>query len=198
MAETPAGMLLRERDEARALLGDGYSRDEIDDAELERRLELVEHAGSIAELRALTVDVRPVASAALVPVSQVPASERLPVLFASLERRGAWQVAPHTVVRVRFGSAMLDLREAQLPDGDVELSVSVVFGSLEIVVPPGWRVDNRCRGVFSSVDHQPGVGATGEARVLRVTGHAVFGSVEILERPHGSGPGRHKALPGGR
>ena len=60
MAETPAGMLLRERDEARALLAEGYAQDWIDQAELDRRLESVEYAQTITELRALTTDVRPI------------------------------------------------------------------------------------------------------------------------------------------
>jgi len=40
------------------------------------------------------------------------------VTFGALERAGAWQVPERMQVRVLFGSAVLDLREAVLPAGD--------------------------------------------------------------------------------
>jgi hypothetical protein len=185
MGETPAGMLLRERDEARALLVEGYAQDSIDQTELDRRLEEVENARTIAELRALTIDVRPVETA-LVPVMQ---AERLPVLFGSIERRGAWQVAPRTAVRVTFGDAVLDLRQAVLPAGvtTIEIEVKVAFGNLEVIVPPGWQIDNRCRAILASVEQDPSGGAGREPRLLRLTGRVVLGSLSVHERLPGEG-----------
>lgn len=179
-------MLVREREEARALLAEGYAQDWIDQGELDRRLDRVEYATTIDELRALTLDVRPVATTALVPVAP---AERLPVLFGSVERRGAWQVAARTEVRVTFGDAVLDLREAVLPAGvtEIEFAVKVAFGNLEVIVPPGWQVDNRCRAILSAVEHEPGSGAGGERRVLRLTGRVLFGSLAVKERRPGEG-----------
>lgn len=179
MAETPAGMLLRERDEARTLLGEGYAQDWIDQTELDRRLDLVEQAQTIAELRELTVDLRPVGMA-LVPVAE---TERIPVWFGSVERRGAWLAAPRTQVGVTFGNAVLDLRAAVLPAGatELELVVSVTFGSLEVIVPPGWQIDNRCRAILAAVEQDPST-AGRERRTIRITGRVVFGSLEVHER----------------
>jgi hypothetical protein len=182
MAETPAGMLLREREEARALLAEGYAQDWIEQSELDRRLERVEDARTIDELRALTVDVRPVATTtALVPVAE---AERIPVLFGSVERRGAWQVAPRTRVTVTFGDAVLDLREAVLPAGvtELELEVKVTFGNLEVIVPPGWQIDNRCRVILAAAEQDPGGGPGRERPVLRLTGRIVLGSLVVKER----------------
>lgn len=175
-------MLIREREESRALLVEGYAQDWIDQSEFDRRLDRLEDASTIDELRALTVDVRPIATTALVPVMQ---EERIPVLFGSVERRGAWQLAPRTRMQVTFGSAVLDLREAALPAGvtELELEVTVVFGSLELIVPPGWRIDNRCRAILAAVEDGPGGTASSEQPMLRLTGRVVFGNLEVQVRP---------------
>ncbi len=179
-----AGRLQREREQTRALLAEGYAQDHIDQDELERRLDLTESAGSVEELHALTTELRPIETA-LVPVSSAP-PERIPVTFGALERAGAWQVAPRTTLRVLFGSALLDLREAVLPAGDLEIAVKVVFGSLEIVVPPGWQIDNRCGAILGSVDQETSAAASDSRRVV-LTGRVVFGSLSVYVRRPGEG-----------
>jgi len=185
VSESPAEALRRERELARTLLADGYADDHIDQDELDRRLERVEHATSIAELRGLTAELRPeVASTALVPVDH-EAAQRIPVLLGSVERVGAWRVATRTQVRVILGSAVLDLRQAILPAGvtELELEVNVVLGSLEIIVPPGWLIDNRCGAVLAAVEQDEGhVTPEDERRVLRVSGRVVLGSLNVYER----------------
>ena len=185
MAESLAGQLKREREETRALLADGYAQDHIDQDELERRLELAETAATVEELRALTTELRPIETG-LVPV-RVTEQERIPVTFGALERAGAWEVAPRTRLRVVFGSALLDLREAVLPAGEVEIEVKVVFGSLELIVPPGWQIDNRCGAILGSVDQDPSGPVSGARRVLRLTGRVLFGSLSVYERRPGEG-----------
>ncbi len=179
--EVPAARLQREREETRALLTDGYANDWIDQDELDRRLELAESASTVEALHALTTELRP-ATTALVPVRSTALAtnpERLRVTFGSVERVGAWQVEKSTAVRVRFGALLLDLREAMLPDGDIELVIDVVFGSLDILVPPGWQIDNQCGALLGSVDHTARRGAPGERRVLRLRGRVVLGSLSI-------------------
>lgn len=195
MSESPAEALRRERELARKLLADGYAEDHIDQDELDRRLERVEHAETIAELHGLTAELRPaVVSAALVPVADGrEATQRLPVLFGSVERVGAWRVATRTFVRVIFGSAVIDLRQAILPAGvaEIELEVKVVFGNLEVIVPPGWTIDNRCGAVLASVEQDEGhVLPDDERRVLRLTGRVVLGSLSVFERLPGERGGQ--------
>ncbi|HEY0134033.1 MAG TPA: LiaF domain-containing protein [Nannocystis sp.] len=185
MAESLAGQLKREREETRALLADGYAQDHIDQDELERRLDLVETAATVEELRALTTELRPMETA-LVPV-RAATQERIPVTLGSLERAGAWQVSSRTTVRVLFGSAELDLREAVLPPGDIEIEVKVVFGNLELIVPPGWQIDNRCGAVLGSIEQDPSSPVSGPRRVLRLTGRVVFSSLAVYERLPGEG-----------
>jgi len=104
------------------------------------------------------------------------------VTFGALERAGAWQVPERMQVRVLFGSAVLDLREAVLPAGDVEIAVKVVFSSLEIIVQPGWQIDNRCGAILGSVDQEASAAVSGSRRVV-LTGRVVFGRLAVYVPP---------------
>jgi hypothetical protein len=188
VADTLA-QLQREKERARTLLADGYAQDLIDQDALDERLEAVEQARTVAEVQATMADMAAPTTTALVPV-RTAAPERLGVLFGSIERHGAWSVPPSMRVRVWFGSAVLDLRTATLPDGPIELAVATMFGSLDVIVPPGWQIDNRCGAILASVEQQDSHASPAEApRVLRVTGRVVCGSLTIVERLPGEGSG---------
>ncbi|WAS95176.1 DUF1707 SHOCT-like domain-containing protein [Nannocystis punicea] len=185
--DSPAGQLQRAREQARAHLGDGYAQDLIDQDTLDERLEAVERAGTVAEIDALTADLRPAPTAALVPAEAalaVPAtSSRLRALFSSIDRTGAWHVAQRTHVRVVFGNATLDLRQAVLPGGPIELDLHVVFGNLDLIIPPGWQLDNDCGAILGSVEQLSGPPPPGKAgQILRLRGRVIFGSLTIHER----------------
>lgn len=190
MVESLAEQLLREKERARALLVDGYARDLIDQDALDERLEAVEQARTVADVQAMTTElVVPEATTALA-VGSAGKLEKIGVLLGSVDRHGAWSVAPRTRVRVWFGSAVLDLRTATLPDGPVEIEVAVTFGSLDVIVPPGWQIDNRCAGILAAVEQQDSHGPPSQApRVLRLTGRVVLGSVSVVERLPGESGG---------
>lgn len=183
---SPAGQLQQARELARTRLGDGYAEDLIDQDTLDERLEAVERATTVAELDALTADLRPV-TAALVPTAAnlpaLAAAPQLRVLFGSIDRTGAWPVAARTRVRVVFGNATLDLRQAVLPDGPIELDIQLVFGNLDIIIPPGWQLDNDCGAILGSVEQHSGPPpANHPRRVLRLSGRVIFSSLTVHER----------------
>ncbi|MDC0721558.1 DUF1707 SHOCT-like domain-containing protein [Nannocystis bainbridge] len=192
--DSPAGQLQRAREWARTRLGDGYAQDLIDQDTLDERLEAVERATTVAEIDALTADLRPVESTALVPAAAalaVPAAgSRLRVLFSSIDRTGAWHVPARTHVRVVFGDATLDLRQAVLPGGPIELDIHLVFGNLEVIIPPGWQLDNDCGAILGSVEQLSGPPPPGGSRqVLRLRGRVIFSSLTIHERLPGENAG---------
>lgn len=181
---------MQEKEAARALLADAYARDLIEQDELDDRLETVEQARTVADVRATTVGlVAPPGETALVPVDTRPETVR--AWLGTIARHGAWTVAARTQVRVLLGSVVLDLRTATLPPGAIEVDVRVTFGSLDILVPPGWRIDNRCGAVLASVeqDDSPGEPGGPQARVLRLVGRVVMGSLAVRERLPGEGAG---------
>jgi hypothetical protein len=162
----------------------------------EDRYALVREATSVASLEALTADLldEPVDLAALPPAQTsafepvpVEAAEslRIPAILGSAMRSGTWTVPEHIAVLVVLGEATLDFRDASFPNESVVVDLSVTFGSLKVVVPPGTQIENECHEVFSSSSHP----RRGRNRVepngllLILSGRVLFGEVKIQERP---------------
>lgn len=122
-------------------------------------------------------------------------------LFSEVSRDSRWTVAADQVAVAAFGAVKLDLRTALLSSATTEIRANAIFGSIEITVPAD---------ILVQVD---GVGAFGEFKrtdertvsadpqggpAVRVTGLALFGSVEVRivdapvtgqDRVVGRGPG---------
>lgn len=128
-------------------------------------------------------------------------SETLRAMFGSTERRGTWKVASHLEVRVAFGSAELDLREADLGPGLTTIDISVKFGSVEITVPPDLAVEVNVSTVAGSCEDMRRAASTPSANPtagepyrtapdtnaprVRIVGTASFGSCEVIALERG-------------
>ena len=87
---------------------------------------------------------------------------------------------------------MLDFRDAQLGPGVTNVYVLAMMGGVEIIVPPGLRVESNGIGIMGGFEHSgPRVDvSSGSGPILRISGVAIMGGVEIKEKPP-------KALPPG-
>jgi signal transduction histidine kinase len=128
-------------------------------------------------------------------------SETLRAVFGSTERRGTWKVPAKLDVTVAFGSAELDLREAELGPGVTTIEVDVKFGSVEITVPPELPVEvavstvaGSCEDMRRATPTPPADPHAGEpyrstpdsnATRVRIVGTAKFGSCEIIALERG-------------
>ena len=111
---------------------------------------------------------------------------RSSVVFSSREHRVTAPNFERAKIEAVFGSYELDLREAGLAGDEARVVADAVFGSVEIFVPEDWEVDLRGEGVFGSVSDEtrhPGPNQGAPPKRLIVKGAAVFGSVEVLNRP---------------
>ena len=95
--------------------------------------------------------------------------------FGNVEKRGPWMCPPELDVRVKFGNAELDFRDAVLGPGLTTIRVEVAFGNVEIIVPPGMGVDMNVVtiGGNASCDAAPG-----EVR-LKIVGVTKLGNCEV-------------------
>lgn len=196
MADEPNNLVALERARtlARERIGEGYARDLIDADELDRRLELLERAATATEIELLARDlVAPtvVEPTQLVRVAAQPhelaPTQTIGAWFSETKRTGPWTPARENAVTAVLASVRLDLREARLAEGTTAFVVKVVAGEIEIIVPPGLRIDLECSAFFGEVDHDEPVEPVEPApehahvRVL-VTGSIYFGSVSVREQ----------------
>jgi hypothetical protein len=105
--------------------------------------------------------------------------------MGAAERKGAWAPADNVYVTVMMGGAELDFRQAQLTAGVTNVYVIAIMGGVEIIVPPGLRVESNGMGIMGGFEHagQQRVPARGTGPILRISGVAIMGGVEIKEKP---------------
>jgi Cell wall-active antibiotics response 4TMS YvqF/Domain of unknown function (DUF5668) len=104
---------------------------------------------------------------------------RLWALFASHEVVSTSQRFRGGAISVIFGSARLDLREAILDPGGATIAVTALFGSVDVLVPRGWRVETSGVPIFAGFNNKTQPALAAEASTLRVDVIAIFGGVDL-------------------
>jgi hypothetical protein len=179
------------REQVIARISECYATDVLEVDELERRLDLAHGARTIAELDVLVADLAPTASTALVPVASQAIDDphradakKLGVMFGTVERKGRWSVPRMLKLRVRFGNAELDFRDASLGPGVTTIDVGVTFGNLEVVLPPWLAVDVDVSSMFGNVEERHRMPPDNDPSrpIVRFVGAVRFGNLEISTR----------------
>lgn len=82
-----------------------------------------------------------------------------------------------------FGGVTLDLRQANLAPEGADVDVMTAFGGAGIVVPEGWHVSLSGIPIFGGFDDKTSGTRPQGGPELRVRGTALFGGVEVKNRP---------------
>jgi hypothetical protein len=168
----------------RAAAGEGR----LDLDEVDERLHAVYTARTYAELEPLLKDLPP-RSSTPVPLEGLPPrpgevaeTGRAIAVMSSFARRGPW-VPPRRFDCVAFwGGGTVDLREARILYGEVEIHVVAIMGGVEILVPEDAEVHVTGTGVMGGFDHSAaGSGRPGAPRIV-VTGFAFWGGVIVRRK----------------
>ncbi|TVP76430.1 MAG: DUF1707 and DUF2154 domain-containing protein [Gemmatimonadales bacterium] len=207
-----------EREQVVERLCDHYAADHLAMEEFERRITLVHRAATQDELRALLADLPSLqagqgsASGAsgtasssrtgLEPAGSTPAPARARAgqvrdnqtelaIWSGRTRTGPWIPARTIRAVALMGGIELDFREALFPEGEIRLHVVAIMGGVDITVPPGVRVETGgialLGGFDEALDPDQG-GFEDDAPVLRITGAAFLGGVDITSRHPGESP----------
>lgn len=99
-------------------------------------------------------------------------------LFSESNRTAASDRFRGGNVSATFGSAEVDLRNAEAADGTATVNVNALFGSITLRIPPDWAVDVRSSATFGSIESERAEPAEPRA-TLTVTGSCLFGGIVI-------------------
>jgi hypothetical protein len=181
-----------------------FANDDLTLEDLERRIERVYKAVSVAELDEITADLRSVAptggrspelrqgsNSSRGSMALVPNRGRILSIMGESRRMGRWQVPQRLEVVSVMSDMKIDLTQAVMPAGIVEIDMRVVWAACKVVVPPGMRVINEMHAVMASVhskgddvagnDVAAGAG-TAYAPTIRLTGIALMSEVKVVVR----------------
>jgi hypothetical protein len=201
---TVAPVALRHRREVTITeLCEHFARDHIEADDLERLIDRAHAAKSLVELDALLTGLpsldepppRPKEETVALAHSHLAGDHQFVIaLMGGAMRKGPWSPARNVYVTTLMGGASLDFREASLDSGVTEVYVLAIMGGVEIIVPPGLQVESSGIGIMGGFDH--GSGATRNpdpnAPILRISGLALMGGVEIKEREPGETEKDHR------
>lgn len=181
LATSAAGPTLSARERVVDLLQAGFANDHLSIEEFERRVAVAYQAKTPADLDTLVADLAPA-----VVAPDVPPRTRITALFSNNERNGFMAIPHYLEVVSILGNVELDLSDATFAPGLTVIAVSAVLGNVEITVPFGVRVECAGDAFFGNFDYKAAdiVGYPTDAeRVVRITGHSVFASVQIGAQP---------------
>ena len=184
-----------ERNQAVDRLRTAYVEGRLDQEEFDERSRAALTAKTRAQLERLFTDLPSgpptAASSWPVPVQPVrpgePEGPRLALaVMSGVERRGRWHVPASSTAVAFMGGVVLDLRGAVLSAQVTSITAVAIMGGIEIIVPPGMRVDTHGFGFMGGWENHTEQAADLPAGtpVLRVRGLAFMGGVDVrTKRP---------------
>ena len=110
--------------------------------ELTERTEAAYTATTRGELVPITADL-PAAPASWAPMRQTGSSDRewVVAVMGDSRRQGRWRVERPLAAVAVMGDVVLDLRGAEVPRGEVDITATTVMGDVKIYVPDGVDVE---------------------------------------------------------
>jgi hypothetical protein len=184
----------RERDGAVQRLQHAFAEGRLDDAEFDERMRTALAARTRADLAALLADLpadAPEPDAGVATVASGgrdvagAAPGRWQVAYKSHVRRGGrWRVPRRVTSIIYKGGGVLDLRAADLAAPVTVIRALAYKSTIEVIVPPGVRVEMGGVGVSSELDDAPDA----DGFAVHVRGFAYKGLIVARTMP--SAPAR--------
>lgn len=197
-ADSSLPLLPRAREAKIDELSRHFANDDLSLEELERRIERVYKAGSWAELESITADLKGIAavpgpeahpakvSSRPVSPAQVGDHGRILAIMSETRRTGRWTVPRRLEVVSVMSDTKIDLTQAVLPSGVIDVDVRAVWAACKITIPPGVRVINETHAIMAAVrtkgDDLAAVAANPSMPTIRLTGLALMAEVKVVVR----------------
>jgi hypothetical protein len=168
-----------DRDAAAATLAEAVASGRLSLAGHRARLDQVYAAVTLAEVDTATSGLTPAPddSRALV---RILGPYRCLLAGGRAHRAGRFRVGRFCTILLLGGTLELDLRAAQLSQGEVTFSVYALGGRLAITVPPGTRVVSRVLGTGrGGIRDDDGATGSAAAPVIRLRGGGLASRVQV-------------------
>ncbi|ADB51697.1 DUF1707 SHOCT-like domain-containing protein [Conexibacter woesei] len=186
MAEPPA---LRasdaDREQAAALLRDAAADGRLTLEELTDRLERAWSATTREELVPVTADLVAPGEGDVLGASAAPAARArrrtswFIAVMGGSSRRGRWRVGERVHALAVMGGVDVDLRNAILESGEVQITAIAVMGAVDVCVPEGVEVEVNGFVLMGGKDERvEGVPRPG-APVVRVRALGLMGGIDV-------------------
>ena len=104
--------------------------------------------------------------------------------FGRVIRRGRLRLRRRTLVISAFGDVDLDLREAEMHDPSIGVSILVAFGNVDLYVPEGINVEVGGTIVFGRLREWGRDVVRAEGPTVSVRALGLFGTVDVWRVPH--------------
>lgn len=147
-----------DRDQVTEVLNTAYAEGRLTIDEHHERSQAALEARTFDDLTELTADLVPMQA---VPVHRdpdrrqlvvregaLPDSDKMSTVMSTVKREGSWRVRAHSVTNNVMGDIKLDLTQATFDAPVVELTGTVLMGSMVIRVPVGVTVINEVTNVL--------------------------------------------------
>ncbi|MGV9776911.1 DUF1707 SHOCT-like domain-containing protein [Streptosporangium sp. NPDC003464] len=157
--------------------------------ELTERTEMAYTAVTQAELAVITSDLpsadhshAPAYAPAPAPAPQGGRARRWFVaVMGDSKRRGKWRIDQGLGAVAVMGDVLLDLREAEVRTGVVDIVATAVMGDVKIIVPDGVDVDLEGIAIMGDKKVQVLEAPAGmNVPLIRVRAYAVMGDVKVI------------------
>lgn len=176
----------RERAKVIEALTEHFAQDRLTMEELEQRLDKVYAASTpsalsvlLADLPSLTPPTAPAAAPVVHGSGDTRSQKTLVAFMSGVMRKGPWTV-PKTINAIAImGGIELDLRFAQLTAPVTEIQILAVMGGVSVIVPPGVRVESEGFAIMGGFGNEVGDPASSSAPIVRLTGFAFMGGVDV-------------------
>lgn len=194
----PVLSMADERERILQELSQHFANDHLSLDELDSRMERAYKSTTVAELKSLTADLPRLGSVAparpdeVMPAPAsviVPERERLLSVMSETKRAGLWAAPQRLDLVAVMSDTTIDLTQAILPPGIVDVHVRSLWAAVKIIVPPGLQVVNRMGSLMSSVhaagepdDDRHGGTAWRSDTVIRLSGWAVMAEIQTKVR----------------
>jgi hypothetical protein len=188
-----------DRDRAAAVINHAMAEGRLTADEHSERLDAIYAARTHADIVPLIDDLpgqalaAPAAAPSTAQLDRTGRIDRIKAIFGGASRKGRWQAEPQMDIVTVFGGVELDFRDAVLPGREITINAVVVFGGLDITIPPEMRVIDAGSAIMGGRDvaGETAESAQPDAPVLRITGACVFGGVDVKRKDRKRGKGRN-------